>query len=72
MVYQNKDLKYINAAAYDKRGGSSILEKYVLGLWQPFLKNKIGELSADKIIIDWGCGTGEYALAAKMAKKFTA
>ena len=69
MVYQNKDLKYINAAAYDKRGGSSILEKYVLGLWQPFLKNKIGELSADKIIIDWGCGTGEYALAAKMAKK---
>ena len=69
MVYQNKDLKYIDAAAYDKRGESSILEKYVLGLWQPFLKNKIGELSADKIIIDWGCGTGEYALAAKMAKK---
>ncbi|MBI2446215.1 MAG: class I SAM-dependent methyltransferase [Parcubacteria group bacterium] len=69
MAYQNKNLKYIDATAYDKRGESSILEKYVLGLWQPFLKNKIGKLSADKIIVDWGCGTGEYALAAKMAKK---
>ena len=69
MVYQNKDLKYIDAAAYDKRGESSILEKYVLDLWQPFLKNKIEELSANKIIIDWGCGTGEYALATKNAQK---
>ncbi|MDO8574875.1 MAG: class I SAM-dependent methyltransferase [bacterium] len=67
--YQNKQLKYIDARAYDKRGECSILEKYVLGLWQPFLKNKIRELGADKIIIDWGCGTGEYALAAEMAKK---
>lgn len=69
MVYQDKQLKYTDAEAYDKRGESSILEKYVLGLWQPFLKDKISELSNDKIVIDWGCGTGEYTLAAKNAKK---
>ncbi|OGD25302.1 hypothetical protein A2819_00260 [Candidatus Azambacteria bacterium RIFCSPHIGHO2_01_FULL_40_24] len=69
MAYQDKNLKYIDAAAYDKRGESSILEKYILGLWQPFLKNKIRELSNNKIIIDWGCGTGEYVFAAKMAQK---
>lgn len=69
MEYQNKNLEYINAEVYDKRGESSVLEKYVLGLWQPFLKNKISELSCDKVVIDWGCGTGEYVLAAKIAKK---
>lgn len=69
MAYQDKQLKYINASAYDKRGESSVLEKYVLEFWQPFLKNKISKLSAGKIVIDWGCGTGEYALAAKNAKK---
>ncbi len=69
MEYQNKKLEYTNADAYDKRGESSVIEKYVLGLWQPFLKNKISEYSRDKIVIDWGCGTGEYTLAAKMAKK---
>lgn len=69
MEYQNKNLKYINASAYDKREESSILEKYVLGLWQPFLKNKIMKLSTGRIVIDWGCGTGEFALAAKNAKK---
>lgn len=69
MEYQNKNLEYINAEAYDKRGEDSVLEKYVLDLWQPFLKNKISELSSGMVVIDWGCGTGEYALAAKMAKK---
>ena len=69
MEYQNKKLEYTNADAYDKRGEKSVIEKYVLGLWQPFLKNKISEYSRGKIVIDWGCGTGEYALAAKMAKK---
>ncbi|MBI2635345.1 MAG: class I SAM-dependent methyltransferase [Parcubacteria group bacterium] len=69
MAYQDKNFKYINATAYDKRGDLSILENYVLGLWQPFLKKKISELSNGKIVIDWGCGTGEYALAAEMAKK---
>lgn len=69
MEYQNKNLEYTNAEAYDKRGEVSVLEKYVLELWQPFLGNKISELSNGKIVIDWGCGTGEYSLAAKMAKK---
>ncbi|MEK7198042.1 MAG: class I SAM-dependent methyltransferase [Patescibacteria group bacterium] len=69
MEYQNKNLEYTNAEAYDKRRESSALERYVLDFWQPFLKNKVSELSNNKIIIDWGCGTGEYALAAKMAKK---
>lgn len=69
MEYQNKNLEYTNAEAYDNRGKNSILEKYVLGFWQPFLKNKISELSYGKIVIDWGCGTGEYALSARMAKK---
>lgn len=69
MSYQNKNFRYINADAYDNRSISSVLEKYVLGLWQPFLKNKIEKLSDDKVVIDWGCGTGEYALAAKKSKK---
>lgn len=64
--------KYINAEAYDKRGENSILEKYVLNLWQPFLKKIIGNLSAGKIVIDLGCGTGEYTQAAKNAKKIYA
>lgn len=72
MEYQNKDLKYIDAAAYDKRGEFSILEKYVLELWQPFLKNKVYKLSASKIIADLGCGTGEYTQAATAALKIYA
>lgn len=72
MEYQNKNLEYTNAKAYDKRGESSILEKYVLNLWQPFLKKKIADLSGDKVIADLGCGTGEYLLAAEEAKKIYA
>lgn len=64
--------KYINAEAYDKRGESSILEEYVLNLWQPFLKKIIGNLSVGKIVIDLGCGTGEYTGSAKNAKKIYA
>ena len=69
MDYQNKNFEYTDATAYDNRGEFSVLEKYVLGLWQSFLKNKITELSDNKIVIDWGCGTGEYVLAAETAKK---
>ena len=72
MNYQNKNLEYTNAEAYDKRGESSVLEKYVLELWQPFLKNIIADLSGDKIVIDLGCGTCEYAQAAREAKKIYA
>ena len=69
MEYRDKNLKYTDAEAYDRRAESSVLERYVLGFWHPFLKNKIREFSAGKTVIDWGCGTGEYALAAKEAKK---
>lgn len=72
MGYQDKNLKYLNAEAYDKRGENSVLEKYVLSLWQPFLKKIIGNLSVGKIVIDLGCGTGEYTEAAKNAKKIYA
>lgn len=72
MNYQDKNLKYINAEAYDKRGEFSILENYVLGLWQPFLKNKIYKLSVGKIIADLGCGTCEYIQAATAAQKIYA
>lgn len=72
MKYQNKNFKYIDAESYDKRGETSILENYVLGLWQPFLKKIIGDLSAGKIVIDLGCGTCEYTQAAKNAKKIYA
>lgn len=69
MIYQDKNSSYIDAEAYDHRGESSVLENYVLSLWQPFLRRKVAEISNDKIVIDWGCGTGEYAQAAKGAKK---
>ncbi|MEK7578814.1 MAG: class I SAM-dependent methyltransferase [Patescibacteria group bacterium] len=72
MVYQDNNLKYTNAEAYDKRGENSIIEKYVLGLWQPFLKKIIGNFSHNKIVVDLGCGTGEYTQAAKSAKKIYA
>ncbi len=72
MDYQDKNLRYMNAEEYDKRGENSILEKYVLSLWQPFLKKIIGNLSAGKIVIDLGCGTCEYTQAAKNAKKIYA
>lgn len=64
--------KYIDGEAYDNRGESSILEKYVLGLWQPFLKNKIRKLGAGKIVADLGCGTCEYIQAAIGAEKIYA
>ncbi|MDO8676904.1 MAG: class I SAM-dependent methyltransferase [Candidatus Azambacteria bacterium] len=69
MIYQNKNFEYTDAEVYDRRADSSVLERYVLGLWQPFLKNKISKISVDKTVIDWGCGTGEYALTAGKAKK---
>jgi len=69
MDYQNKNFKYIDAEAYDRRGESSVLENYVLGLWQPFLKNKISQISNGRTVIDWGCGTCEYVRAATSAKK---
>lgn len=72
MGYQDKNLKYTNAEEYDRRGENSILEKYVLSLWQPFLKKIIGNFSNDKIVVDLGCGTGEYTQAAKTAKKIYA
>jgi len=69
MEYQGKNSEYINAEAYDNRSETSVIEKYVLELWQPFIKNKVSKLSNGKVVVDWGCGTGEYALAAKNAKK---
>ena len=72
MKYQNKNFKYIDAEEYDRRAENSILENYVLGLWQPFLKEKIKNLSIGKIMVDFGCGTGEYAQAAVTAKKIYA
>ncbi len=72
MGYQDKNSKYFDAEAYDKREESSVLENYVLGLWQPFLKEKIKNLSIGKVVVDFGCGTGEYAQAAVAAKKIYA
>ncbi|MDP2638652.1 MAG: methyltransferase domain-containing protein [Candidatus Azambacteria bacterium] len=72
MVYQDKNKTYIDPEAYDKRGESSLLERYVLDLWQPFLKKIIGDLSAGKVVIDLGCGTGEYTQSAIFAKKIYA
>jgi len=72
MNYQNKNFEYTNAEKYDRRAENSILEGYVLGLWQPFLKKIIGDLSTGKIVVDLGCGTCEYTEAAKMAKKIYA
>ena len=72
MVYQDKNLEYTNAKEYDRRGENSILEKYVLSLWQPFLKKIIGNLSVEKVVADLGCGTCEYTQTAKNAKKIYA
>ena len=72
MFYQNKNFEYTDARAYDRRGELSILENYVLKLWQPFLKNKIAGLSGGKVVADLGCGTGEYPQGAKNAKKIYA
>ncbi len=72
MVYQNKNFEYIDAEEYDRRAKNSVLENYVLGLWQPFLKKIINGLSAGKIVVDLGCGTCEYTQAAKNAEKIYA
>ncbi len=72
MDYQDKNLKYTNAKVYDRRAESSVLEKYILELWQPFLKETINVLSVDKTVVDLGCGTCEYTQAAKNAKKIYA
>ena len=72
MNYQNKNLEYIDAEAYDKRGEASLLEKYVLDLWQPFLKKIIRNLSIGKTVVDLGCGTCEYTQAAQAARKIYA
>ncbi len=72
MMYQNKRFQYIDAETYDRRAENSILEQYVIGLWQPFLKNKIRQLCANRVVADLGCGTCEYTQAAKEAKKIYA
>ncbi len=72
MTYQNKKFQYIDAGAYDRRAENSILEQYVLNLWQPFLKKVISDLSVGKVVTDLGCGTCEYTQAAKNAKKIYA
>jgi len=72
MTYQDKNSNYTDAEAYDQRAKSSVLERYVLGLWQPFLKKVIANLSGSKIVVDLGCGTCEYAQAAKEAEKIYA
>ena len=82
MAYQDKNFppeadqpmagKYIDGEAYDRRGENSILEKYVLNLWQPFLKKVISNLNVGKVVADLGCGTCEYTQAAKNAKKIYA
>jgi len=72
MKYQDKNFEYTDAKVYDRRGELSLLENYVLGLWQPFLKKVITDLSGDKIVIDLGCGTCEYTTAAKGAGKIYA
>ena len=72
MKYQDKNFGYTDAEAYDRRGKSSILENYVLGLWQPFLKKVIGDLSNGQVVVDLGCGTCEYTQAAVAAKKIYA
>src|SRR3989344_779978 len=72
MAYQDKNFKYTDAEAYDRRAEASVLERYVLGLWQPFLKNKVRELSGGKIVADLGCGTCEYTQAAEEAVKIYA
>ena len=72
MAYQNKDFEYIGAEEYDRRAENSVLENYVLGLCQPFLKKIIGDLSIGKVVADLGCGTCEYTQAAKNAKKIYA
>ena len=71
-MYQNKNLEYTNAEEYDRRAENSVLENYVLGLWQPFLKNIIADLSDDKVVVDLGCGTCEYAQSAREARKIYA
>ncbi|MDO8743210.1 MAG: class I SAM-dependent methyltransferase [Candidatus Azambacteria bacterium] len=72
MDYQDKNFEYTNAEKYDNRGESSVVENYVLGLWRPFLKKTVADLSVDKTVVDLGCGTCEYATAAKYAKKIYA
>jgi len=72
MTYQNKKFQYIDAEAYDGRAENSILEQYALGLWRPFLKKVISDLSVGKVVADLGCGTCEYTQAAKNAKKIYA
>lgn len=82
MAYQNRNFppkadqpmaeKYTDAEAYDRRGESSVLENYVLGLWQPFLKEIIGSLSSGKVVVDLGCGTCEYTRSAENAGKIYA
>ncbi|MDP3004180.1 MAG: class I SAM-dependent methyltransferase [Candidatus Azambacteria bacterium] len=72
MDYQDKNFEYTNAKEYDRRAENSVLENYVLGLWLPFLKKTVADLSSRKIVVDLGCGTCEYTEAAKTAKKIYA
>lgn len=72
MKYQDEKLNYTDATAYDKRGESSVLEKYVLDLWQPFLRRIIRNLSIGNTVVDLGCGTCEYTQACEAASKIYA
>jgi ubiquinone/menaquinone biosynthesis C-methylase UbiE len=56
--------------AYENRRNQNSREEYLYEHWEPVISNFIIEYSKDSIVLDLGCGTGNYSFKiAKYAKK---
>lgn len=64
-IYNN-----INPEDYEKRRNKNQIEEYQYQHWYPLISEAIQKYSKDAVVLDLGCGPGEYtSKMAKYAKK---
>ena len=61
-------MAYDKPEEYDKRYLRSEAEGYLHDLWHPHLISKIKELCSGRVILDAGCGSGEFTRHMREAK----
>lgn len=64
-----KNYNEVNPEQYQNRHNANNAERYVYGHWSPLVARAIHNYCPDKVVVDIGCGTGEYTrIAATIAK----
>src|SRR3989344_7581649 len=64
-IYDN-----IDPGDYEKRRGKNQIEEYQYEHWWPLIQASIAKYSTDAVVLDLGCGPGNYSFEmAKYAKE---